>query len=98
MTGLAGCCAMASPTSKWKSTSSTQRMAQMAAEGVEFRTNVEVGVAVSMDALLEEFDAVALTGGAEWPRDLAVPNRALDGIHFAMDFLTQQNRRGGRRR
>src|SRR5450631_1864901 len=71
-----------------------QRMAQMAAEGVEFRTNVEVGVTVTVDALLAEFDAVALTGGAEWPRDLTVANRALDGIHFAMDFLTQQNKRG----
>ena len=71
-----------------------QRMAQMAAEGVTFRTGVEVGVTVTVDALLEEFDAVALTGGAEWPRDLDVPSRALDGIHFAMDFLTQQNKRG----
>src|SRR5476651_1794680 len=71
-----------------------QRMTQMAAEGVEFRTNVEVGVTVSVDSLLAEFDAVALTGGAEWPRDLAVPCRTLDGIHFAMDFLTQQNKRG----
>jgi glutamate synthase (NADPH) small chain len=71
-----------------------RRMAQMAAEGVEFRTNVEVGVALSVDWLLEEFDAVTLTGGAEWPRDLPVANRALDGIHFAMDFLTQQNKRG----
>ena len=71
-----------------------RRMAQMAAEGVEFRTNVEVGVTISVESVLGEFDAVALTGGAEWPRDLAVPNRALDGIHFAMDFLTQQNKRG----
>ncbi len=70
-----------------------RRMAQMAAEGVEFRTKVEVGVTVTIDALLAEFDAVALTGGAEWPRDLTVPQRSLDGIHFAMDFLTQQNKR-----
>ena len=47
-----------------------------------------------MDALLRDFDAVVLTGGAEWPRDLEVPGRELDGIHFAMDFLTQQNKRG----
>ena len=71
-----------------------QRMAQMAAEGVAFRTNTEIGVTVTVEALLADFDAVALTGGAEWPRDLAVSNRALDGIHFAMDFLTQQNKRG----
>jgi glutamate synthase (NADPH/NADH) small chain len=71
-----------------------RRMEQMAAEGVEFRPGVEVGVAVSIDQLLAEYDAVALTGGAEWPRDLPVANRALDGIHFAMDFLTQQNKRG----
>jgi glutamate synthase (NADPH) small chain len=71
-----------------------RRMAQMAAEGVAFRTNVEVGVTVTVDSLLAEFDAVALTGGAEWPRDLAVSKRSCDGIHFAMDFLTQQNKRG----
>src|SRR5258708_1853919 len=71
-----------------------RRVAQMAAEGVAFRTNTEIGVSVAIDSLLAEYDAVALTGGAEWPRDLAVPNRALDGIHFAMDFLTQQNKRG----
>ncbi|MBV9758839.1 MAG: glutamate synthase subunit beta, partial [Alphaproteobacteria bacterium] len=70
-----------------------RRMAQMAAEGVEFRPGVEVGVAVGLDQLLAEFDAVALTGGAEWPRDLEVPGRELDGIHYAMDYLTQQNKR-----
>jgi glutamate synthase (NADPH/NADH) small chain len=47
-----------------------------------------------MNALLREFDAVVLSGGAEWPRDLDVPGRGLDGVHFAMDFLTQQNKRG----
>ena len=70
-----------------------RRMAQMAAEGVEFRPGVEVGVAVGLDQLLAEFDAVALTGGAEWPRDLEVPGRELDGIRYAMDYLTQQNKR-----
>jgi glutamate synthase (NADPH/NADH) small chain len=70
-----------------------RRVAQMEAEGVEFRTEVEVGVDVPMAALLEEFDAVAMTGGAEAPRDLDVPGRELDGIHFAMDFLPQQNKR-----
>ena len=75
-----------------------RRMRQMEAEGVEFRTGVEVGATLSIKSLLEDYDAVALTGGAEWPRDLEVPGRELSGIHFAMDFLVQQNKRGGRRR
>jgi glutamate synthase (NADPH) small chain len=70
-----------------------RRMRQMEAEGVVFRTNVEVGVTVSVDMLLADYDAVVLSGGAEAPRDLPVPGRELDGIHFAMDFLTQQNKR-----
>jgi len=70
-----------------------RRMRQMEAEGVVFRTNVEVGVTVSMDMLLADYDAVVLSGGAEAPRDLPIPGRELDGIHFAMDFLTQQNKR-----
>jgi glutamate synthase (NADPH/NADH) small chain len=70
-----------------------RRMRQMEAEGVVFRTSVEVGVTVSMDMLLADYDAVVLSGGAEAPRDLPVPGRELDGIHFAMDFLTQQNKR-----
>jgi glutamate synthase (NADPH/NADH) small chain len=70
-----------------------RRMRQMEAEGVVFRTNVEVGVTVSMDMLLADYDAVVLSGGAEAPRDLPVLGREMDGIHFAMDFLTQQNKR-----
>jgi glutamate synthase (NADPH/NADH) small chain len=70
-----------------------RRMRQMAAEGVEFRTGVEVGATLSVKSLLEGYDAVALTGGAEEPRNLPVPGRELDGIHFAMDFLVQQNKR-----
>jgi glutamate synthase (NADPH/NADH) small chain len=70
-----------------------RRVAQMQAEGVVFRTETEIGADLSLAALVEEFDAVAMTGGAEAPRDLEVPGRALDGIHFAMDFLPQQNRR-----
>ena len=70
-----------------------RRMRQMEAEGVAFRTNVEVGVTVSMDMLCADYDAVVLSGGAEAPRDLPVTGRELDGIHFAMDFLTQQNKR-----
>ncbi len=70
-----------------------RRMAQMAAEGVGFRTSVHVGVDVSVDELLRDYDAIALTGGAEWPRNLEIPGRDLDGIHYAMDFLVQQNKR-----
>ncbi|MDS4042510.1 MAG: glutamate synthase subunit beta [Candidatus Competibacter sp.] len=70
-----------------------RRLAQLRAEGVEFRPNSHVGVDIPARALLAEFDAVALAGGSEQPRDLTVPGRELSGIHFAMDFLTQQNRR-----
>jgi len=70
-----------------------RRVAQMEAEGVTFRTEVEVGLDIPMTALLDEFEAIAMTGGAEQPRDLEVPGRELDGIHFAMDFLPQQNKR-----
>ncbi len=69
-----------------------RRMAQMSIEGVVFRPGVEVGKDVAAEALLAEFDAVVLTGGAEAPRDLPVPGRDLEGVHFAMDFLPQQNR------
>ena len=70
-----------------------RRIAQLLAEGVAFRTNVHIGVTLPARKLLERFDAVALTGGAEQPRDLEVPGRELDGVHFAMTFLPQQNRR-----
>jgi glutamate synthase (NADPH) small chain len=70
-----------------------RRIRQMEAEGVAFRTGVEVGVNVSMAMLLTDYDAVVLSGGAEAPRDLPIPGREVDGIHFAMDFLTQQNKR-----
>ncbi len=70
-----------------------RRMRQMQAEGVVFRTGVEVGVGVSLSMLLADYDAVVLSGGAEAPRDLPIPGRELDGIHFAMDFLVQQNKR-----
>ncbi len=70
-----------------------RRLAQMAAEGVEFRPNMNIGVDVKADALLAEYDAVVLTGGAEQPRDLPVPGRELSGVHFAMDFLAPNNKR-----
>ncbi len=70
-----------------------RRMAQMQAEGVEFRPNSHVGMNVEVNELMHEFDAVALCGGSENPRDLPVPGRELDGVHFAMEFLSQQNDR-----
>lgn len=70
-----------------------RRMAQMEIEGVIFRTNMEVGVTVSVDRLLDDYDVMVLAAGAEQPRDLPVPGRELQGIHYAMDFLTQSNRR-----
>ena len=69
-----------------------RRMAQMSVEGVEFRPGVEVGRDVKADDLLAQFDAIVLSGGAEQPRDLPVPGRELRGVHFAMEFLPQQNR------
>jgi glutamate synthase (NADPH/NADH) small chain len=69
------------------------RIKQMEAEGVTFHYGAHVGVNLPVEKLAAEYDAVALTGGAEHPRDLPIPGRDLDGIHFAMDFLPQQNRR-----
>ncbi len=68
------------------------RMEQMKAEGVEFRVNQDVGGNVPAKKLLAEFDAVVLSGGAETPRDLPVPGRELQGVHYAMEFLPQQNK------
>ncbi|HEY0905866.1 MAG TPA: glutamate synthase subunit beta [Methylophilus sp.] len=69
-----------------------RRMAQMEAEGVTFKVNQYVGENVSAADLERDFDAVILAGGAELPRDLPVPGRELDGVHFAMDFLTRNNK------
>ena len=69
------------------------RMQQMEAEGVTFKSGVNVGSDVETEMLRREFDAVVLAGGATQPRDLKVPGRELKGIHFAMDFLPQQNQR-----
>jgi glutamate synthase (NADPH) small chain len=70
-----------------------KRVVQMQAEGVVFHYGADVGVNVPADKLLADHDAVVLTGGAEKGRDLPVPGRELNGIHFAMEFLPQQNRR-----
>jgi len=70
-----------------------RRVAQMEAEGVTFHYDSHVGSSVDPRELVARYDAVALTGGAEAPRNLPIPGRELDGIHYAMDFLPQQNRR-----
>jgi glutamate synthase (NADPH/NADH) small chain len=70
-----------------------RRVAQMEAEGVTFHCNVHVGIELPVAELIARHDALALAGGAEWGRDLPIPGRELDGIHFAMQFLPQQNRR-----
>src|SRR5260221_4485088 len=70
-----------------------RRINLMVQEGAKFQTNSNVGVNISVEQLRDEFDAILLTGGSTVPRDLSIPGRNLKGVHFAMDFLTQQNRR-----
>jgi glutamate synthase (NADPH) small chain len=70
-----------------------RRLAQLEAEGVRFVTNAHVGVSLAAAQLRRDFDALLLTGGAGFPRDLPVPGRELQGIHYAMEYLTLQNRR-----
>jgi glutamate synthase (NADPH/NADH) small chain len=70
-----------------------RRVRQMEDEGVIFRANFEVGVTVSVQRLLDDYDVLVMAGGAEAPRDLDVPGRDVDGVHYAMDFLIQQNKR-----
>ena len=70
-----------------------RRVEQMQGEGVKFHYGTDVGVTAPADKLVKDHDAVVLTGGAEKPRDLPIPGRDLKGIHFAMEFLPQQNRR-----
>ena len=70
-----------------------RRLRIMEQEGIVFRTNAHVGVNISAKHLQEEFDATLICGGASAPRDLPIPGRNLSGVHYAMDFLTQQNKR-----
>jgi len=70
-----------------------RRIQQMKAEGITFLTNAHIGVNVPVQTLTEHYDAIVLCGGAEQPRDLKIPGRELKGIHFAMEFLPQQNHR-----
>ncbi len=69
-----------------------RRIGIMMEEGVQFRTNAHVGINVDSEQLLEEYDALVLCGGSTVPRDLGIPGRELKGIHYAMDFLTRQNK------
>ena len=70
-----------------------RRIEQMTAEGVKFKTSVNAGADITGAELRDQYDAIVLAGGAEKPRDLPVPGRELGGVHFAMEFLVQQNRR-----
>ena len=70
-----------------------RRMSQMRAEGVEFHTHCHIGVDIPVQQLVDNYDAVVLAGGAEKPRDLDVPGRSFNGIHFAMDFLRANSKR-----
>ncbi len=81
------------PDFKFEKSHIDRRVAQMEAEGVTFHANAHVGVTIPAKEILDGHDAVLLAGGSEHPRDLPVPGRDLGGVHFAMDFLPQQNRR-----
>ncbi|MDD5240660.1 MAG: glutamate synthase subunit beta [Sulfuricella sp.] len=80
------------PDFKFEKSHIDRRAEQMRAEGVEFRVNQHVGSDIPAQKIVADFDAVVLAGGAEQPRDLPVPGRDLTGVHFAMEFLTQQNK------
>ena len=97
-TASAACCATASPTSRWRSTSSTAAWRRWRPRASPSGPASRSARTSSVEELLGGYDAVVLSGGAEDPRDLPVPGRELAGVHFAMDFLTQQNKRVRRRR
>ncbi|MCG5499874.1 glutamate synthase subunit beta [Ectothiorhodospira lacustris] len=81
------------PDFKLSKTHIDRRIAQMRTEGVQFHTQTHIGVDIPVAKLQAEFDAVVLAGGAEKPRDLPVPGRELEGVHYAMDFLTRNSKR-----
>ncbi len=93
MTASADFSATAFPTSSLRSTSSIAASGNSRPSGVNFQTNAHVGVNISVESLRENYDAILLCGGSEQPRDLPIPGRELKGVHFAMEFLPQQNRR-----
>jgi glutamate synthase (NADPH/NADH) small chain len=81
------------PDFKMEKTLIDRRILQMENEGVEFRTNVCIGKDLQIETIIEDFDAVTLCMGSEEPRNLDIPGRNFKGIHFAMEFLSQQNDR-----
>ncbi len=81
------------PDFKLEKSTVERRLRQMREEGVVFHVNANVGGNVAVERLRKEFDAIVLAGGATWARDLPIPGRELNGIHFAMDFLPQQNKK-----
>ena len=83
------------PDFKMEKTHIDRRLEQLSAEGVHFQCGVELGVDIEINDMIKEHDALILACGAEKPRDLDIKGRNADGIHFAMDFLPQQNRRVG---
>ena len=95
---LGGLLALGIPDFKLEKEVIERRLKRMTEEGVKFKTSVNIGVDISAKELCSKFDAVVLCGGAEQPRDLPVEGRQLKGVHFAMEYLTQQNRinRGGK--
>ena len=90
---VGGLLSLGIPDFKLEKAAVRRRVRQLEEEGVIFRTSTWVGRDFPTDQLLQEFDAICLCGGATVPRDLPVPGRELDGVHFAMDYLSQQNRR-----
>ena len=94
---LGGLLSLGIPDFKLEKNIVERRINLMKAEGINFITNTCIGIDVKMSELKKQFDSILLCGGAERPRDLLVEGRELEGIHFAMDFLTQQNRRNGNR-
>lgn len=92
---IGGLLALGIPDFKLEKNIIERRIQFMLAEGVEFKTRIEIGIDKTLSELKDEFDAIILCGGAEQPRDLPIIGRALKGVHYAMDFLKQQNRRNG---
>ena len=92
-TASAACSCTASPTSSSKKKVVDRRVKLMEAEGITFKTNANVGFNVKVEDLRRDFDAIVLCGGATKARDLPVPGRELKGVHFAMDYLPQGNKR-----
>lgn len=89
---LGGILALGIPDYKLEKHIIHRRLEQLKEEGIQFKTSVKVGEEVAVEAILSKYDAICLSGGSTIPRDLGVTGRQLKGIHYAMDYLTQQNR------